>query len=190
MPGSRLRMRAAPSNSSQHRAEDGVVTRHVARFPRGRVGPVPRKRLSVAPRRQVRQATRRSSQLTDTTTVQRSAARGTVTYTGRSDENGRESNHHRPARARPRLPDDLAEASRPRLRAIGCRVGRLRPRPRRSRRRSRTRGHPRDRLPRQALDDAPVRRVRHARRDQRALSSTLLARRRHRPQRRASICRR
>src|SRR6478736_31245 len=45
--------------------------------------PVPRKRLSVAPRRQVRQAAPRSSQLTDITMVQRSVARGTVTYTGR-----------------------------------------------------------------------------------------------------------
>ena len=43
--------------------------------------------------------------------------------------------------------------------------------------------HPPDRLPRQALDDAAVRRVRHARGDQRALQGAARGRR-HRPERR------
>ena len=60
---------------------------------------------------------------------------------------------------------------------------RLRARPRRSRRLPVHARHPRDRLPRQALDDAAVRRVRHARSDQRALSAPARSRR-HRPQRR------
>ena len=56
-------------------------------------------------------------------------------------------------------------------------------RPQPSRRVSLHPRHPSDRLPRQALDDAAVRRVRHAGRDQRALQGAARGRR-HRPERR------
>ena len=89
---------------------------------------------------------------------------------------GGEGGRGAPPGARRGLHHDLRPAHRAALPAGGRRRHRLRPRPRRPRAVPVHARHPRDDVPRQDLDDAAVRGLRHRRPDQRALQVPARAR--------------